>query len=241
LLVNRSSMDWYNLPVRRLLPQKSSKEYSFIMKRTSSEEMLTDQVEVLRSTLKDKDPFALAGRTGADFHSLAQAEGELRLFLWGRPVSISTPQLHARYGDTSEELPPHLQALLLYYCLTCDGTRPSGQWMAFSQLPDGRFYDQAFQGYTGNVLAQTFREDVEAFCAAAQRLGGSREFQLGSAAFAFRALPFVPLLAVYWQGDEDFPSTCQILFDSAVSHHLPTDACAILGSHLTRQLIKHRE
>jgi hypothetical protein len=45
--------------------------------------------------------------------------------------------------------------------------------------------------------------------------------------------------AVYWQGDEDFPSTCQLLFDASVSRCLPTDACAVLGSALTRMLIKH--
>jgi len=49
------------------------------------------------------------------------------------------------------------------------------------------------------------------------------------------------LLAVYWQGDEDFPSTCQVLFDASASHYLPTDAYAILGSTLTRRLIKTKE
>jgi hypothetical protein len=46
---------------------------------------------------------------------------------------------------------------------------------------------------------------------------------------------------VTWEGDEDFPSTYQILFDAAVSHHLPTDACAILGSILTHRLTAEME
>jgi hypothetical protein len=45
-------------------------------------------------------------------------------------------------------------------------------------------------------------------------------------------------MVAYWLGDEDFPSTCQILFDAAAGHYLPSDAYAILGSTLTRRLIK---
>jgi hypothetical protein len=131
------------------------------------------------------------------------------------------------------------QALLLYYLTTADGTSLTGEWIAFSDLPDGRFYNQAFQGYTGKELRRSFQDDRVAFEQAAQALGGARQ-PLGDTSFAFQALPRVPLLAVYWQGDEDFPSTCQVLFDAAASHYLPTDAYAILGSTLTRRLIKAR-
>jgi hypothetical protein len=210
-------------------------------KRTSSLELLADQVDLLRLDLKAADPAQIAERSGAYYVPDIGAGEMLTLDLWGRPVQVLLPDLIATDASSSEPLPPHLQALLLYYFLTCDGARPDGQWIAFSQLPDGRFYDQAFQGYTGAVLARTFGEELQAFCAAAEGFNGSREFQLGSAAYRFQALPYVPLLAVFWQGDEDFPSACQILFDSAVSHHLPTDACAILGSYLTRQLIKPME
>jgi len=64
---------------------------------------------------------------------------------------------------------------------------------------------------------------------------------LGDAAYEFQVLPMVSLLVVTWQGDEEFNSTYQILFDAAVSHHLPTDACAILGSNLTNRLITEME
>jgi hypothetical protein len=44
---------------------------------------------------------------------------------------------------------------------------------------------------------------------------------------------------VYWQGDEDFDASCQVLFDASARHYLPTDAYAILGSTLTRMLKKN--
>ena len=44
-------------------------------------------------------------------------------------------------------------------------------------------------------------------------------------------------MVTYWLGDEDFPSSCKILFDESASHYLPIDGCAILGSMLVRRLL----
>jgi len=54
----------------------------------------------------------------------------------------------------------------------------------------------------------------------------------------FQALPRVPLMLTYWLGDEDFPSSCKVLFDESASHYFPIDACAILGSMLTGRVIR---
>jgi hypothetical protein len=60
---------------------------------------------------------------------------------------------------------------------------------------------------------------------------------IGSASSIFQALPRVPLMVTYWLGDEDFPSSCKILFDECARHYLPIDACAVLGGMLARKLI----
>jgi hypothetical protein len=49
------------------------------------------------------------------------------------------------------------------------------------------------------------------------------------------------LLVVFWAGDDELPPAYQVLFDASASHHLPTDACAIAGSMLVRQLIAASE
>ncbi len=104
---------------------------------------------------------------------------------------------------------------------------------------DGRFYNQAFQGYTGAELQRHFKNDPEALRQAALNASGSLiEDSPGDFAFYFQALPRFPLLLVIWEGDEDFPPSFQLLFDAAAAHYLPTDACAILGSSLTSRLKK---
>ncbi|MBE9474513.1 MAG: DUF3786 domain-containing protein, partial [Chloroflexi bacterium] len=101
--------------------------------------------------------------------------------------------------------------------------------------------NQAYQGYTGGKLGQVFGNDFDIFCQVAKNMHGKRVYLLGDAAYEFNVLPLVSLLVVTWQGDEDFDATYQILFDAAVSHHLPTDASAIIGSILTHLLIVEME
>jgi hypothetical protein len=199
------------------------------------EQRFAQRLEALRAALSNADPARVAQLSGAQ----QTLDRQLALAFWGRSIRISSPEWVAYPEGSDQPLSSFDQALLLYYLTTADGEPLNQEWISFSDLPDGRFYNQAFQGYTGKELALAFREDRAAFEEAAQVLGGAR-YPLGDAAYAFQVLPRVPLLVVYWQGDEDFPSSCQILFDAAASHYLPTDAYAILGSTLTRRLIKAR-
>jgi hypothetical protein len=130
-----------------------------------------------------------------------------------------------------------VQALLLYYFTTADASPLTGRWISFAELPDGRIYNQAFQGYSGDLLARQFGTDLPAFERASRCLAGGH-LSYGDSAFVFLALPRVSLSAVLWHGDEEFPASCKVLFDSSVIHYLPTDVCAILGSLLTGKLLK---
>ncbi|RPH63294.1 MAG: DUF3786 domain-containing protein, partial [Chloroflexi bacterium] len=118
-----------------------------------------------------------------------------------------------------------------------DGAPLTGKFVSFADLPGGRMYAQAFQGYSGDVVARSVGENLESFRQGCQKAGG-QALQAGSAAYSFQALPRVPLQIVYWLGDEDFPSNCKILFDSSATRYLPIDGCAIIGSMLTGKIIK---
>lgn len=207
-------------------------------KRTPSpEDPLTQRFDELREQLRKTAPALIATRCAAVVTAETPESGYLRLQLWERPVSISYPDYVAYYAADMQPASVLDQALLLYYLTYADGAPLRHEWIGFSDLPDGRFYSHAFQGYTGQELARAFQNDLPAFERAALSLGGKRQ-ALGDAAFVFHALPRVPLLVVYWRGDDEFPPRCQVLFDGAASHYLPTDAYAILGSLLTRRLIK---
>ena len=199
--------------------------------------LLAVRLEELRRHLSQLKPDDLAQKSGAVYRQNSPETGEFELPLWSETIYLTYPGFDIRFkiGDK----PPNLaqQALILYYLQTADGTPPARKYISFAELPNGRFYNQAFQGYTGRALWRIFQDDHDAFKKVALQNGGS-PVPIGDAAFSFQVLPRVNLLAMMWQGDEDFPSSYQILFDASVSHYLPTDACAIAGSMLTQRLIK---
>jgi hypothetical protein len=197
---------------------------------------LGDRVAEIREHLANKTPESLAARTGTIYTSKTNQQGEFRLDYWSREIILRFPEFTGRYTDTGEKLNTFDTTMLAYYFDVSDGTPITGKWIAFNQIPGGLFYAQAFQGYTGNELVKAFGNDADAFIEANVTLQGRRDF-FGNVAFSYQVLPRVPLMVVCWLGDEDFPSSYRILFDSNAHHHLVTDAYAILGSNLTRRLI----
>jgi hypothetical protein len=193
---------------------------------------LQRRLESLRHDLAERETAVLAQNSGAEL-----VDGGLVLAVWGTAVFVTTPDFIAHDPETNKVLDSMTQALIAYYLYTTDGMPTSGEWIAFTELPNGRFYTQAFQGYTGRELAECFGNDVVWFRETAVSLNG-QAVPFADTAFKFQVFPHVPLLVAAWQGDEDFPPSYKILFDAHTSYHLPTDACAIIGSMLTGRLLR---
>ncbi len=198
-------------------------------------DQLADRINELRVTLQKMIPENVARKTGSEY---LQEGGEIRLPLWDSILYVSISEYVVR-NSNGDELPSFLQTLVLYYLSTADGTRPSEKWVSFAELPNGRIYDQAFQGYTGNELVKKFGMDVDTFIITCEAAGG-KPLDIEGEAFSivFWAFPRVPILVNYWTGDDDFPSSCKLLFDDSVSHYLPTDACGVIGRQLTRKILR---
>ena len=195
------------------------------------------RLQELREELTLVSPAELARRTGALLCSIGDTKKGLRLPFWNSEIIIYLPGFAAYYEENHKELDVFSQLLLAYYFAISDGALETGHWISFSELPDGKFYVRAFQGYTGKELEKFFEDDVEKFAKASRSVRGSF-VEFGDRAYSFNVLPNVTLMAVCWLGDSDFPTSYRVLFDSAVGNHLSTDGCAILGSALTRKLIK---
>jgi hypothetical protein len=197
------------------------------------QESMLRQLERLRESVKTGSPEILADRCGGAFE-----EGGIRFAYWGWLVSVGWPDLEARYLPDDEPCSTFDTAMFLYYLDTADGTPMADQWIGYRELPDGAFYSQAFQGYSGDKIAEAFGDDPEAFRTAARDLDGWWLSGLGDYAFAFQPLPRIRLGAILWPGDEEFPARASVLFDAAASHYMTTDGLALLGAGLSGRLVK---
>ncbi|MEJ5223842.1 MAG: DUF3786 domain-containing protein [Anaerolineales bacterium] len=202
--------------------------------RDAQSAQLVARLEELRQLVRLMPPATLAERAAAQFAPVNGPHGELCLTLWRAPVTVTVPEFVAHDAQHAV-LSDVLQALLLYYFHTADGAPLAGRWVSFADLPAGRMYAQAFQGYSGDALVKAFDSNLNCFKRACLAAGG-HPVEAADAAFVFLALPRVPLLVTYWLGDEDFPSACNVLFDAHATHYLPIDACAVLGGMLAARV-----
>jgi hypothetical protein len=186
----------------------------------------------LREDLRERDPHMVAMCCEASF-----SENRMRLSYWGERLSVHWPDLDI-YNSKGEPISIFDIAMITYYLHTADGVPMADRWIGFRELPNGAFYNQAFQGYSGNRLARAFGEIPERLEEAALALGGWKLPALADYAYAFQPLPRIRLAAALWPGDEDFPTKASIVFDAAASHYMVTDGLALLGSGLTGRLIK---
>jgi hypothetical protein len=197
------------------------------------EDAMIQRMDTLREEMSGRGEASVSACSGAE-----RTDAGLRLAYWGRGVQLAWPDLAAAWEDTGAALATYDTAMLVYYLHTADGTPPAGKWVSFRELPAGMFYNQAFQGYSGNRLAAYFGSTPADFEQAAERINGQRNRDLGELAFCFQPLPRVALAAILWPGDEEFPARAQILFDAGACHYLTIDGCAMLGSGLVGRLVK---
>jgi len=194
---------------------------------------LAPVVEEAQAILAGVKPAKLALRSGCQLDE----GGDYRLDFFWREYVVSGDDFTVRRADTGEGVPSFIGSLILTYLVTADGTTPSSRWIGFRELPDGMFYVQAFEGYSGGRLVRELPDGIEGFRRAAEALGGE-PFETGDGGYAFTVLPHVHMAVAYWEGDDEFPAQARVLFENTAAHYMPTDGLAILGSQLVGKLIK---
>lgn len=199
----------------------------------SWEKAMVRRIDELRANLRGRNLTQLASLVGAQL----KQEG-LQLDYWRSEIIVRWPELEVISSSSHEPLATFDQAMLMYYLDTADGCPLADRWIGFRELPDGNFYNQAFETYSGRPIAERFGEQPELLSHAASQMGGTSLPALAPQAFYFLPLPRVRVAAALWPGDEDFPSKASVLFDAAASHYMTTDGLALLGAGLARRLIR---
>ncbi len=199
---------------------------------------LAPVVEEAKEVLQHRKPSKLTMYSGCEQDS----EGNFHIQFFGQDYIVSIDDFTVRQAATGKETSSFTSSLILTYLATANGRTPSGRWIGFRDLPDGMFYAQAFQGYTGVRLMRELQEEgeeerINSLRRAAKALGG-KPVDIGDIGFSFNIFPRIHLVIVYWRGDEDFPSQARVLFEDSAANYMPTDGLAILGSYLVGHILK---
>jgi hypothetical protein len=205
------------------------------MRKPAWEQSLEPKIAQARDELRARDPREIAERSGAVYYEIEEGQGRLQVRFFGQPYTVTWSDLEV-FDPTGQRCSNPVQAVLLQYLVLADGTPLAQQWVSLRELPNGAFYERAFQSYSGNLVARAFKSDIDAFREAALQLGGE-PLALGDAAFRFWALPKIPLALVYWSGGEEFPASAQVLFDASAGHYHHLEMLAHLGAMLCDRII----
>ncbi len=187
-----------------------------------------------RARLKLRSPQEIAGLAAMSLTENIKGKIILQGGHMHEIYSICWPDLKVTDGagqpaDLSKEL------LWLHYLDRADGHTLAGRWVNLSEI-GGLFYQQAFQGYSGDELAAAWGGDIEGFRQKCIELEGWAVKGLGDLAFEWRVLPRLPLCICYRKPSADTPSWASVLFDAAANHYVAADVAAIAGKELVELL-----
>jgi len=183
-----------------------------------------------------------------DFNQTAEAAGAtalsapagFQLVFFGRQVLVTAPDMTVNWRDPKpgEEFSLTDAVLVLHYLNGASGQRPTGQLVAYRQIPGGEFYTQAFNSRAIKPLAKTFGHTPGLLTKATEALGGEPARGLGGdEAGRFRVLPHLDLAVLVNLGDEEFESSGQVLFDPIIASYFSNEDISWLGSALVYRLM----
>jgi Domain of unknown function (DUF3786) len=108
--------------------------------------------------------------------------------------------------------------------------------VSFQDLPDGRFYMDAFLKRAKDPLLKTFGTNPKRLVELASKVYDATPMEYGDISVVIKALPLVPVVLMLWQGDDEFPPDGNILFDRGISGILSAEDTAWLAGALVYPL-----
>lgn len=105
------------------------------------------------------------------------------------------------------------KTFILRYLLEGQYIRSSGRFMTFREVPTyGELYIQPFTGRCIKRLTYGFGYKLKAFSEAMEQIPGAARISMGDMAYEFELVNGYRMRFIFWEGDEEFPPSAQILY-----------------------------
>ena len=185
-------------------------------------------MEHYKAVFAAADPAALAERSRVPY---AEGEQKFSLTLLGRPVTVSWPDMTARFEDAGTETASNTRILLARLILEGTLIPSRGQMLAYTDMPWGNVYAQQFRGRCILRLAGSYGSNLLGFDAAAVQVAGVPA-DSGDRSYDLPFLEGLTVRLILWEGDEEFRPTAQILFSDNFSSAFSAEDIAVVGDVL---------
>ncbi len=179
---------------------------------------------------------------GIDFKSLAKVSGVrsqengVRIPLFGEPYAVSAEGIADPDGNK-----PGLEVcvLLSKYVLMYPVEKPAGEdWVSYRDFKDTGPLTVYFENEAERAIAKHFAGNPSHLKKAGRALGGYATDIRATydVSLQFDALPDIPMLVLFNDGEDKFPATCSVLFKRSAEKYLDGECLAMLGRILFTSL-----
>lgn len=180
---------------------------------------------------KNADPFAMAERTQTAYNP---DTNEFHLHLMGKGYYVSYPDFKIRKEDEGDESYHALidfhktKIFVLRFLTECTMAPAQGNYVTYRDIPDGELYFRQFQGRCIFRLQFGFGYKLDKFKAAMEKIGG-QPVKMGDVAYAFDFMDGLQMVFIFWEGDEEFQPSAQILFSDNFGVVFKAEDLAVAG------------
>jgi len=154
-----------------------------------------------------------------------------------QPYRITFPDIEISLTSSDEEVPLKDKILIFHYLAQAKGTPNSNKLITYKELPEGINYFPTFAKRAIKPILDHFGKELHLLVDTAVKLGG-RKADFGDVATTINAFRRVPITFVLWQGDEEFPTEGNIMFDSTIPDYLSIEDINVLCEAIAWRLVK---
>jgi len=164
-------------------------------------------------------------------------DGALRISFYGREYHIDRTS-----GEITEAGAPDRPAgfdvsmsILNMFHYSKPGAAVSGRFVPFRDVKGAGPYAPAFAKSVASGLAKPFEGRAEALRRACIALGGT-EIRHGDVGYVIKAFDFMPVMLVFWDGDDEFDAQANLLFDANITDFTHEESICFVAGVLMHRL-----
>ncbi|MFC1534118.1 DUF3786 domain-containing protein [Thermodesulfobacteriota bacterium] len=184
-----------------------------------------EAVEQMKAKILTMDLASAAQRLGIPFSG-----NTLTIKVCGKNVNVDAK------GNFSSEIHLHQWIIgpIINYLINGAGLTPSGEWVSFRELEDGRTWYNFFVHRCEKPLKKVADTYPDLFNDMLYIFNGKQveNHYQSDISLVLHPLPKVPILICYWLPEDGLESSLNLFFDSTAADNLPTESIYTLATGL---------
>ena len=205
------------------------------MHENNFEKAYSESFDLARQELLSRDLAMCCENSGAVLLEQSSQSKTLELMYLNSAVRLVLPACSCTTADGAE-LHVWDKILLLHYLLNAKTQTVNSREVGFKDIKSAALYFNLFENRCLRPLIKAFGAAPEILLERACALGCVKS-DAGDCSIKLQVLPRVPITIVIWKGDEEFPATATILFDSTIDTYLSAEDIVVLCQRIVLQLL----